>query len=270
MTIFTPPLGLGIGVNSEKLPDPAASWHLAVNRLRPAWTHSWGRLIVAPNYMPSIFPESSGIVPASSLLSWASRMVSAGYNPHGLSWQICNEPWGYYQVSPNDLVDLIAAQSREFDRARLDAAFVVINENVNGSNFDRTVAYYQRIRQRRIHARLGVHFWEKGQHLRDTIENFFAWWAGYGDWSTAMPIIITECGPGLRESMNTWLETMPTMYAMLDRRHPESGKKMVAALAPFSAYPKLEGTLERHPGFMLPDGTLTPLGEQYLTIRNSA
>ena len=265
--VFTVPRGLGLGVNSERLPDPTAGWHQAVGALRPAWTHSWGRLAVGPNYMPSIFPESSGIVPAAQLTEWASRMAAAGYKFQGLTWQICNEPWCYYQITPRDLIDLVKAQDREFRRANLKARYVFPNENTNGGNFDRFREYFQEARQERLLVTPGAHFWEKGQHLLDTIDNFFDWWAGYGYFSVAMPIVVTECGPGRWESMDTWLQTMPTMYALLDKRHPVIGAPMVAALAPFAAYPKEDAGVERHPGLMLPDGALTALGQQYVAER---
>lgn len=270
---FYKPKGLGLGINSERLPDPTHGWHRANNALQPAWSHSWGRLFVGPNYMPSIFPEAHGIVSASELSQWRDGMIAAGARWNELFWQICNEPWGYHGVSALDMIGLIKAQDREFDRAGIKAQFVVINENINDnkdkpiSNYDMVRKYYEHVRQYRLHVTLGIHVWEMDWNLLNTIENFFGWWAGYGDWSTTMPIIITECGPGSFQPMSKWLDTMPIMYSLLDRRHPVNGKKMVHALAPFCAYPKVTPGLERHPGFLSVEGVPNALGEQYLAAK---
>lgn len=251
---FFVPTGLGIGTNVETHPDQLASHAQAMQTLGARWSYSWGRLPVGPNYMPSLFPEARGVMTATELCAWRNAMISAGQQWDQLTWTFCNEPEASGKT-PLDLTRLITAQLAQFALANIRLRIVFPNNNINTqASFDYGVEAFQRVRQAGVLVSPGVHLWCEAQYVPAVWDRYRAWIEGYGD--RLAPITITECGPGPMCSMEQWLEFMPLAYRLLD-------DPRVGALAPFAAYPKTLGDVERHPGFMLRDGTLTPLGVQY-------
>jgi hypothetical protein len=252
---FFVPTGLGIGANVEHQPDQPAAWQQAVQTLGASWSYSWGRLAVGPGYMPSIFPEAKGICSAHELAVWRVGMIDAGLQWDELTFTICNEPEAS-GVTPRELARLVLWQLCEFDAANIRLRIIFPNNNINTpESFAYGVEAFQRVRQAGVLVSPSCHLWCAPQYVPAVWSRYRNWIEGYGD--RLAPVTITECGPGGMQPMSEWLRFMPLAYAILD-------DPRVGALAPFAAYPKFRAGVERHPGMMLPDGTLTPLGAQYV------
>lgn len=258
MTIQVP-LGLGIGTNVETFDGrERAMWHQAVSRLGARWSYSWSRLDVGPGYVPSIHPEYKGVCSANDLLAWKRRMTAGGLQWDQLTWTFCNEPENSGKT-PREIAGAVVRQLGEFDKADIRLRIIYPNNNINTErSFDFGVELFQRTRQAGVFLSPSCHLWCEPQYVPAVWSRYRNWVAGYGE--RLGPITITECGPGPMAPMSQWLEFMPLAYALLD-------DPLVGGLAPFSAYPKTRDGVERYPGFMLPDGTLTALGVQYVAER---
>jgi hypothetical protein len=252
---FFVPSGLGLGVNAETFPAQASMWQFAVDRLRPKWTYNWGRLAVGPGYMPSIFPEARGVCSAHELAVWRVGMIDAGLQWDELTWTICNEPEAS-GMTPRELARQVLWQLCEFDAANIRLRIVFPNNNINTpESFAYGVEALQRVRQAGVLVSPSCHLWCEPQYVPAVWNRYRTWIEGYGD--RLAPVTITEAGPGPFCTTAQWLEMLPLVYALLD-------DPRVGAVAPFAAYPKHRQGVERHPGLMLPDGTLTAIGRQYV------
>lgn len=250
------PTGLGIGANCEKYEGrERVMWHQAVSRLGAAWSYSWGRLDVGPGYMPAVFPEAKGVCSAADLLAWKHMMMARGLQWDQLTWTFCNEPEDA-GLTVDEIVTMLVEQVAEFRKARIRLRILGFNNNINTLRaFEFGVMLTQEARQAGLLVSPAFHLWCAPQYVAQVWARQRQWLAGYGD--RLAPAVITECGPGAMQPMSEWLRFMPLAYALLD-------DPLVGGIAPFCAYPKVEGLVERHPGMMLADGTLTPLGTQYV------
>lgn len=253
------PTGLGIGANCEKFTgQERAMWQQAMDRLGAAWSYTWGRLDVGPGYLPSVHPEWQGICSANDLLAWKHRQMARGLPWDELSWVWCNEPEACGKT-PREVASLVVRQLAEFDRADIRLRLLFPNGNINTlENFDYTREVTQRVRQAGVLISPAVHIWCEAQYVPMVWDRYRNWIEGYGD--RLAPITITEAGPGPNCTMAQWLAMLPLVYALLD-------DPRVGAVAPFAAYPKHRLGIERHPGLMLPDGSLNELGRQYVAER---
>lgn len=251
------PLGLGIGTNVETYyGNERAMWQQAVSRLGAQWSYSWSRLDVGPGYVPAIYPEARGVCSANDLIAWKHRMIARGLQWDQLTWTICNEPESS-GLTPREIASLVVRQLGEFDQADIRLRIIYPNNNINTErSFDFGVELFQRTRQAGVFISPAFHLWCEPQYVEQVWTRQRQWLAGYG--ARLAPAIITECGPGPSCPMSQWLEFMPLAYRLLD-------DPLIGGLAPFAAYPKQTGGV--YPGMMLPDGTLTELGSQYVAER---
>lgn len=250
------PLGLGIGANVETFTgSERAMWQQAINRLGSAWSYSWSRLDVGPGYVPGAYPEWQ-IVSANDLIAWKHRMIARGLQWDQLTWTFCNEPEDSGKT-PREIASAVVRQLVEFDIADIRLRIIFPNNNINTDrSFNFGVELFQRTRQAGVLLSPAFHLWCEPQHVAMVWARYRQWLAGYGQ--RLAPATITECGPGPIAPTAQWLEFMPLAYRLLD-------DPLIGALAPFAAYPKQTGGI--YPGLMLPDGTLTALGSQYVAER---
>lgn len=262
MAVFVPE-GLGIGANCEKfVGQEHQMWQQAMTALGARWSHSWGRLDVGPGYLPAVFPEAKGVCPAHELIAWKNRMIARGLQFDQLSWICCNEPENSGK-SVDEVIDLVVEQVLEFRRARIRLRLLFPNNNINTwESFRFGVRLVEEARQALTLISPAFHLWCAPQYVPQVWSRYRNWISGYGE--RLPPVVITEAGPGSMQSMETWLEFMPLAYQLLD-------DPIVGALAPFAAYRKVRdenGTVvERHPGFISPEGVPNALGQQYIAER---
>lgn len=251
------PVGLGMGVNVE---GSATALALALDVLQPGWFYHWRQWPPSnhPGFVPALQPcpgpgHPPYLQPAPVIEGFRLAMRQAGADLDAVPWIVGNEP-EFSGWTPEQTAAAIAEQVRVLWDVGLTPNVIAPGSNITTpEHLVYLDAWRNAAARNGLAYTLAIHIYE---HRTDMLD--FAWRRFVTTLDHEEQVLVTECGAGANRTMDEWLSVMPWFYEL-------ASEPQVRALAPFSAY--LRNVHGEYPGFMLHDGTLTPLGEQWVQIQ---